>query len=150
MVNLDHHPLSAKGPLSCALTGAALLNQPFFNKGSAFTPAERRTFKLTGLLPESVQTLEQQAKRAHRQYLSRRDDLSRNTFLTSLKYQNEVLFYKVSGSIHAIDLADVGSGEWEISLRTMDVNGGDDHVLMVLLGAPNASERNVPRGLHAH
>lgn len=88
-------PLNTAGPLPCALTGAALLNHPFFNKGSAFPPSERREFNLTGLLPERVQTLEQQAERAHRQYLSRDGSLARNTFLTSLKEQNEVLFYKV-------------------------------------------------------
>lgn len=93
--NLDNHPLRTTGPLSCALTGTALLNHPFFNKGSAFPEEERRKFNLTGLLPTGVQTLEQQAERAHRQYLSRGDDLAKNTFLTSLKYQNEVLFYRV-------------------------------------------------------
>ncbi|KAH8174596.1 malic enzyme, NAD binding domain-containing protein [Sarocladium implicatum] len=89
------NPLDTTKPLPCALTGASLLNHPFFNKGSAFPPDERRTFGLTGLLPERVQTLEQQAERAHKQYLSRDGSLARNTFLTSLKEQNEVLFYKV-------------------------------------------------------
>ena len=90
-----HLPLSTSGPIECALTGTALLNTPYLNKGSAFPPEERRSFKLTGLLPESVQSLEQQVKRAYEQYSSRPDDLAKNTFLTSLKDQNEVLYYKV-------------------------------------------------------
>jgi malate dehydrogenase (oxaloacetate-decarboxylating) len=96
MTMSEDSPLNTTGPLPCALAGAALLNHPFFNKGSAFPAEERREFGLTGLLPDRVQTLEQQAERAHKQYLSRDGSLARNTFLTSLKEQNEVLFYKVS------------------------------------------------------
>ncbi|KAI6365973.1 hypothetical protein MCOR25_005208 [Pyricularia grisea] len=62
---------------------------------SAFTAAERRDFGLLGLLPQNVQTLEQQVNRAYAQYSSRPDDLAKNTFLTSLKEQNEVLFYRL-------------------------------------------------------
>ncbi|UKZ75971.1 hypothetical protein TrVFT333_003667 [Trichoderma virens FT-333] len=88
-------PLSTIGPLDCALTGTAILNSPTFNKGSAFTPSERRDFNLTGLLPANEQSLEHQVERAYQQYLSRSDDLAKNTFLTSLKDQNEVLYFKL-------------------------------------------------------
>ncbi|KAF5606983.1 malate dehydrogenase (oxaloacetate-decarboxylating) [Fusarium subglutinans] len=88
-------PLSTTGPINCALSGTSLLNTPYLNKGSAFPPDERREFNLTGLLPQGVQTLEQQCKRAYEQYSSRSDDLAKNTFLTSLKDQNEVLYYKL-------------------------------------------------------
>ena len=75
--------------------GNALLRTPYFNKGSAFTKEERDTFKLHGLLPTNIQTLDEQVKRAYAQYTSRPDDLAKNTFMTSLKEQNEVLYYKV-------------------------------------------------------
>ncbi|KAI1871100.1 hypothetical protein JX265_006140 [Neoarthrinium moseri] len=88
-------PLSTSGPVDCAVSGTVLLNTPYFNKGSAHTADERRDFDLTGLLPTSVQTLEQQAKRAYQQYSSRQDDLAKNTFLTSMKEQNLVLYYKL-------------------------------------------------------
>jgi malate dehydrogenase (oxaloacetate-decarboxylating) len=42
-----------------------------------------------------VHTLQQQLDRAWGQYQDRGDDLSRNTFLTSLKEQNEVLYYRL-------------------------------------------------------
>ncbi|KAF4952809.1 hypothetical protein FSARC_12563 [Fusarium sarcochroum] len=84
-------PLSTSGPINCALSGTSLLNTPYLNKGSAFPPDERRSFNLTGLLPQGVQTLDQQVKRAYEQYSSRPDDLAKNTFLTSLKDQNELL-----------------------------------------------------------
>jgi malate dehydrogenase (oxaloacetate-decarboxylating) len=92
----ENLPLSTSGPINCALSGTSLLNTPYLNKGSAFPPDERRAFNLTGLLPQGVQTLEQQCKRAYEQYSSRPDDLAKNTFLTSLKDQNEVLYYKAS------------------------------------------------------
>lgn len=90
-----HLPLATSGPVECALKGTPLLNHPYFNKGSAFTREERKQFELTGLLPPSVQTLEQQVKRAYQQYSTRHDDLAKNTFLASMKEQNEVLYYKV-------------------------------------------------------
>ena len=90
-----HLPLSTSGPLKCALKGTVLLNHSYFNKGSAFTKQERRDFELSGLLPQRVQTLEQQVRRAYDQYSARPDDLAKNTFLTSMKEQNEVLYFKV-------------------------------------------------------
>lgn len=90
-----HLPLSTRGPLECSLKGTVLLNHPYFNKGSAFTKEERKDFELSGLLPQAIQTLEQQVDRAYEQYSSRHDDLAKNTFLTSMKEQNEVLYFKV-------------------------------------------------------
>jgi malate dehydrogenase (oxaloacetate-decarboxylating) len=91
-----HLPLSTSGPQDCALTGSALLNTPYFNKGAGFPAEERKQFKLTGLLPQNVQTLDQQVKRAYQQYSTRKDDLAKNTFMTSLGEQNEVLYFRVS------------------------------------------------------
>lgn len=89
-------PLSTCGPQDCALRGTALLATPYFNKGAAFSAEERREFNLTGLLPQNVQSLDQQVKRAYDQYKSRVDALAKNTFMTSLAIQNQVLFYRVS------------------------------------------------------
>lgn len=91
----SHLPLSTSGPVDCAVTGHVLLNNANFNRGSAHTAQERRDFELTGLLPQSVQTLDQQAARAYRQYRSRPDDLAKNVFMTSLKEQNLVLYYRL-------------------------------------------------------
>ncbi|KAH8719132.1 hypothetical protein GQ44DRAFT_751741 [Phaeosphaeriaceae sp. PMI808] len=90
-----HLPLSTSGPQETSLTGNALLRTPYFNKGSAFTKEERDTFKLHGLLPSNIQTLDEQVKRAYTQYSSRPNDLAKNTFMTSLKEQNEVLYYRL-------------------------------------------------------
>ena len=40
-----------------SLTGLGLLSTPIFNKGTAFTEAERDAFELHGLLPPHVATL---------------------------------------------------------------------------------------------
>ncbi|RDW76067.1 putative NAD-dependent malic enzyme [Coleophoma crateriformis] len=90
-----HLPLSTSGPQDCALVGSALLNTPYFNKGSAFPSNERKQFELHGLLPQAVMSLDQQVKRAYQQYSTRKDDLAKNTFMTSMKEQNEVLYYRL-------------------------------------------------------
>lgn len=92
----SHLPLSTSGPIECAVSGHVLLNNPIFNRGSAHSKEERREFELTGLLPQSIHTLDQQVSRAYEQYSSKPDDLAKNTFLTSLMDQNYVLYYKVS------------------------------------------------------
>ncbi|KAM3086171.1 NAD-dependent malic enzyme, mitochondrial [Clarireedia jacksonii] len=90
-----HLPLSTSGPIECALTGSALLNTPYLNKGAGFPAEERRQFKLTGLLPQHVSSFEEQVHRAYQQYSSRPDDLAKNTFMTSLAEQNEVLYFRL-------------------------------------------------------
>ncbi|KAF7592826.1 NAD-dependent malic enzyme, mitochondrial [Aspergillus hancockii] len=89
-----HLPRVASGPLECPYEGKNAITSSQFNKGSAFTEEERKTFKLHGLLPPNIQTLEEQVQRASQQYKSRPDDLAKNTFMASMKAQNEVLYYK--------------------------------------------------------
>ncbi|KAJ5037585.1 uncharacterized protein L3040_007756 [Drepanopeziza brunnea f. sp. 'multigermtubi'] len=93
--SFGHLALSTSGPQDCALTGSALLNTPYFNKGAAFPAEERKKFKLTGLLPQHVSDLDTQVRRAYQQYSSRGDDLAKNTFMTSLAEQNAVLYYRL-------------------------------------------------------
>ena len=53
-------------------TGYDLLNDPFLNKGTAFTIEERIENGLVGLLPPHVQTLEEQARQAY-EHICRKD-----------------------------------------------------------------------------
>ena len=55
--------------------------------------SERRQFGLTGRLPYTVNTLDQQCARASDQLTSHENDLQKNAFLQSLKEQNIVLYY---------------------------------------------------------
>jgi malate dehydrogenase (oxaloacetate-decarboxylating) len=75
--------------------GLAVLNSPLLNKGTAFTPEERKALGLTGLLPPEIGTLASQVKRAYIQYERLPDALSRNIYLTALHDRNEVLFYRL-------------------------------------------------------
>ncbi|KAK3676587.1 NAD-dependent malic enzyme, mitochondrial [Recurvomyces mirabilis] len=88
-----HLPLSTSGPMDCALEGSSLLQTPYLNKGMGFPTNERQQFGLAGLLPSAVNTLDEQCQRAYEQYNSRSTALGKNTFMTSMKEQNEVLFY---------------------------------------------------------
>lgn len=72
-----------------------MLNTPYLNKGTAFTEDERTQFDLNGLLPVKVNTLEEQVKRAYDQYNTHKTSLGKNTFMTSMKEQNEVLYYRL-------------------------------------------------------
>lgn len=76
-----------------ALRGEALLNNPRFNKGSAFTIPERKAFGLIGRLPSEVNTMDTQCKRAYAQLQMRDTAIAKNSFLQSLKDQDWVLYY---------------------------------------------------------
>ena len=76
-----------------ALRGDELLNNPRFNKGTAFTIAERKAFGLTGRLPSRVNSLDEQTERAWAQLQGRDSPIRKNSFLQSLKSQNIVLYY---------------------------------------------------------
>ncbi|KAJ6609338.1 hypothetical protein B0H10DRAFT_2064422 [Mycena sp. CBHHK59/15] len=76
-----------------ALRGDELLSNPRFNKGTAFTVAERKAFGLTGRLPSRVNTLGEQCDRAYDQLMTRESDIRKNSFLQSMKSQNWVLYY---------------------------------------------------------
>ena len=50
-----------------------------------------------------------QVERAYRQYCSRGDALAKNTFMTSMKEQNEVLYYKVRALMYLYGSSSVNS-----------------------------------------
>lgn len=88
------------------LTGLNLLNNPFINKGTAFTKEERAKYGITGMLPSTVQTLEQQSVQAYGQYLSKQTDLEKRIFLMNLFNTNRTLFYKLMGE-HLVEFMPV-------------------------------------------
>ncbi|HFU5879786.1 TPA: malolactic enzyme [Enterococcus faecium] len=88
------------------LTGLNLLNNPFLNKGTAFTKEERAKYGITGMLPSTVQTLEQQSVQAYGQYLSKQTDLEKRIFLMNLFNTNRTLFYKLIGE-HLVEFMPV-------------------------------------------
>lgn len=70
-----------------------ILNNPFLNKGTAFTQAERKQLGLTGTLPATVQTIDQQSQQAYAQFQSKSSDLEKRIFLMNLFNENRTLFF---------------------------------------------------------
>ncbi len=75
------------------LTGWDRLRNRFLNKGTAFTAAERDRYRLNGLLPPVVETLDQQLQRTRIEFDTKGTDLGRHIFLRLLQSRNSVLFY---------------------------------------------------------
>ncbi len=75
--------------------GAALLRDPRFNKGTAFTEAERDALGLRGLLPPYVCSMDEQVQRVLENLHRAADPLARYVLLAALQDRNETLFYRV-------------------------------------------------------
>ena len=75
--------------------GPVLLEFPLLNKGSAFSMEERRNFNLLGLLPEVVETIEEQAERAWIQYQGFKTEIDKHIYLRNIQDTNETLFYRL-------------------------------------------------------
>lgn len=73
----------------------AILNNPFLNKGTAFTKQERQNLGLQGLLPPKVQTLSEQVEQTYAQFQHKVSDLDKRIFLMDIFNENRVLFYKL-------------------------------------------------------
>jgi malate dehydrogenase (oxaloacetate-decarboxylating) len=87
---------TAEGPLlRIRARGTSVLAAPMLNRGTAFTPEERRALGLVGLLPHGVSTIEAQVRRVYAQYRRQPDDLAKNVYLANLRARNEVLFYRL-------------------------------------------------------
>ncbi|MCM3007058.1 NAD-dependent malic enzyme [Priestia koreensis] len=87
--------LSNDGSMKTSLRGKDVLSTPMLNKGVAFTEEEREELGLDGILPPTVLTLEEQVKRAYRQFHSQPNNLRKNVWLNDLHNRNMVLFYRL-------------------------------------------------------
>lgn len=70
-----------------------ILNNPFLNKGTAFTLEERQELGLIGLLPPYIQTIEEQAAETYEQLQTKANDLEKRLFLMEIFNTNRTLFY---------------------------------------------------------
>ena len=75
------------------MTAHDILNNPFLNKGTAFTIEERKELGLIGLLPPYVQTIEEQAAQTYAQMETKANDLEKRLFLMEIFNTNRTLFY---------------------------------------------------------
>jgi malate dehydrogenase (oxaloacetate-decarboxylating)(NADP+) len=83
-------PLMTRLPL-----GVAVLRDPAFNKGSAFTKEEREALGIQGLLPARVLSIDEQLVRVLGNVRRKTTDLDRYIFLTGLQDRNMTLFFRL-------------------------------------------------------
>ncbi len=84
-----------KEPLYIPLAGPTLLETPLLNKGNAFTEEERHDFNLLGLLPDSIETIDEQKQRAYQQLNSFQSAMDKHIYLRGIQDTNETLYYKL-------------------------------------------------------
>ena len=77
------------------MNGLEIINNPFLNKGTAFTEKERKAFNLKGILPTKVRTLTQQVEQTYDEFKSKQTDLEKRLFLMAIFNRNRTLFYKL-------------------------------------------------------
>ena len=74
-------------------SGYEILNDPFLNKGTAFTKEEREKYGLLGLLPAQFQTIETQAKQVYKQFQAKDKLIEKRYFLMEIFNTNRTLFH---------------------------------------------------------
>ena len=73
--------------------GMQILNDPFKNKGTAFTMEERKENGLLGLLPSRVRTIEEQADEIYALYESKNARIEKRHLLMEIFNSNRTLFF---------------------------------------------------------
>ena len=84
-----------KRPLYIRYAGPILLETPLLNKGSAFSQREKQEFNLEGLLPHTIETIEEQTRRAYNQYSQFENELDKHIYLRNIQDTNETLYYSL-------------------------------------------------------
>ncbi|MEA5445096.1 NAD-dependent malic enzyme [Gammaproteobacteria bacterium AB-CW1] len=90
-----HRRSNGRDQLEVPLRGRALLAHPMYNKGTAFSAEERRTFGLEGMLPDRTSSQEVQKKRTYQAIVRKDDAIERYIGLAALQDRNEALFYQL-------------------------------------------------------
>ncbi len=93
--NLSFQLPSSTDPVEVSGRGLAILNDPWLNKGTAFTAEERIALGLSGLLPPHSAGMEEQLHRVMENYARHTDPLDKYTYLISLADRNVTLFYRL-------------------------------------------------------
>ncbi|KAJ9148433.1 NADP-dependent malic enzyme [Pleurostoma richardsiae] len=75
--------------------GSQVLREPLWNKGLSFTPEERVSKNLTGLIPHVIEDLNKQCERALKMIRSRQTPIDRYLYLSTLKDNSIDLFYRL-------------------------------------------------------
>lgn len=76
-------------------SGVDRIEDPLLNKDTAFTQEERQRYRLTGLLPPHIDSLDEQVDRAYEAFCDEPTDLEKHIYLRALQDENETLFYRL-------------------------------------------------------
>ena len=74
-----------------------ILANPYLNKGTAFSLAERQKFGLLGTLPPKVRTIEEQATEVYAQFQTKQAGIEQRDFLMAIFNTNRTLFFYLMG-----------------------------------------------------
>ena len=77
------------------MRGFQILNDPFLNRGTAFTEDERRKYGLIGLLPPRIKTIDEQAAEMYALYQSKGSLIEKRHFLMEIFNHNRTLFFNL-------------------------------------------------------
>jgi malic enzyme len=91
----EHDSVTGEEYIAVDMRGEPLLRDPFTNKSTAFTVAERKELGLDGLLPPAVSTMDQQLARVYENHRVKQTPLERYIHLASLQDRNETLFFRL-------------------------------------------------------
>lgn len=75
--------------------GYQVLREPMWNKGLSFSPEERVSRNLTGLIPHVMENTSTQCERALKMIRSRSTNIDKYLYMTSVKGENADLFYRL-------------------------------------------------------
>lgn len=81
--------------LTVAKCGPDLLRFPLCNKGTGFSPDERRRLNIDGALPARHSDIDSQVERIYKSIFFNPDPMGRSIGLASLQDRNETLYYKL-------------------------------------------------------
>ncbi len=93
--SLAHDSITGEEYIAVNQRGEEILRDPFTNKGTAFTAAEREALGLDGLVPPAVNTMDQQLARVYENFRAKPTPIARYINLASLQDRNEVLFFRL-------------------------------------------------------
>ena len=87
--------IAAGRPAEVGIGGTTLLADRLLTKDLAFTPEERDAFRLRGLLPDRVMSIDEQVELELERLHRKADPLERYIGLAALQDRNATLFYRV-------------------------------------------------------
>ena len=76
---------------------STILANPYLNKGTAFSLAERQRLGLLGALPPKVRTIEEQATEVYAQFQTKQAGIEQRDFLMAIFNTNRTLFFYLMG-----------------------------------------------------